>query len=78
MGIIALGSLLKGQFKLVKSSSLITGEGARNGWEVVPGTEGWLLELIWGLTVGDMEEADSGQVLVVMSFSLFCSWVPCI
>lgn len=46
MGIIALGSLLKGRFKLVKSSSLITGEAAGNGpWEVVPGAEGVRLDL---------------------------------
>lgn len=31
MGIIGLGYLPRGQFKLAKSSSLITGEAARNG-----------------------------------------------
>lgn len=67
MGIIALGSLLKGQFKLVKSSSLITGEVAGNG--------PWEGELIWGLQVGDMEEGDS-LVVVVKCFSSFCSRVP--
>lgn len=70
-------SLLKGQFKLVKSSSLITGEAARNDpWEVAPKAEGWLLELIWGHKVGDTDEGEG--LVVVKSFPLFCSLVPCL
>lgn len=34
------------------------------------------LELIWGLKVGDTEEGD--HLMVVRSFSLFCSRVSCL
>ena len=68
MGIIASGSLLKGQFKLVKSSSLITGKVARNGpWGWLQGQKKWLLELICGLKVDDMDEGDG--LMVVKSLS---------
>lgn len=46
MGIIGLGSLPRGQFKPAKSSSLITGEAARNGpREVASGVEGVAVEI---------------------------------
>lgn len=49
MGIIELGSLPRGQFKLAKSSSLITGEAARNSpREVAQRAEGVAVEIYLG------------------------------
>lgn len=54
----------RGQFKLAKSSSLITGEAASTGpAEVALGVERVAVGMEWGAQVGDVEEGEDPLVV---------------
>lgn len=65
-----MGYLPRGQFKLAKSSSLITGEAAGNGpKEVAPRVERVAVELIW---VIGMKERISWWSRLFLCSDLWC------